>query len=151
MNSMEQKLNFLRQYFSDNVKLIPYSEIKNINKGIIPDLWFELFSEKNVEKRIDFILSIWKGHVGEELRNTISYLSEHLEELELLNVDGRYSILYTIKTESGKNLFYEGRNPKDIFKNQVLEDSWSKIPSSLRNFYQNVHDGFYYYASRSWA
>ncbi|MED4531250.1 SMI1/KNR4 family protein [Metabacillus fastidiosus] len=146
---MEQKLDFLRQYFSDNVKLIPYSEINNINNEIMPSLWFKLFGEKNVEKRIDFVLSIWKEYVGEELRNTISYLSEHLEEVELMDIDGRYTILYTIKTASGKTLFYEGRNPKDLFNNEVLEDSWSKIPSSIRIFYQNVHNGFYYYTSRS--
>ncbi|MGM7637656.1 SMI1/KNR4 family protein [Bacillus sp. Hm123] len=146
---MEQKLDFLRQYFSDNIKLISHSEINNINNEIMPSLWFKLFSEKNVEKRIDFILSIWKEYVGEELRNTISYLSEHLEEVELMDIDGRYSILYTIKTDSGKTLFYEGRNPKGVFNNEVLESSWSKIPSSIRIFYQNIHNGFYYYASRS--
>ncbi len=146
---MEQKLKFLREYFSDNVKLIPSIEIFNINNETLPSLWVELFSEKNVEKRIDFILSIWKKYVAEELRNTISYLSEHLEEVELMMVDGRYSTLYTIKTDSGKTIFYEGRNPNDLFNNEVLKDSWSEIPSSIRTFYANVHNGFYYYASRS--
>ncbi|KGR82251.1 hypothetical protein [Lysinibacillus odysseyi] len=146
---MEQKLKFLREYFSDNVKLIPSSEIFNINNETLPSLWVELFSEKNVEKRIDFILSIWKKYVAEELRNTISYLSEHLEEVELMMVDGRYSTLYTIKTDSGKTIFYEGRNPNDLFNNEVLKESWSEIPSSIRTFYENVHNGFYYYASRS--
>lgn len=146
---MEQKLKFLREYFSDNVKLIPSSEIFNINNETLPSLWVELFSEKNVEKRIDFILSIWKKYVAEELRNTISYLSKHLEEVELMMVEGRYSTLYTIKTDSGKTIFYEGRNPNDLFNNEVLKDSWSEIPSSIRTFYENVHNGFYYYASRS--
>lgn len=146
---MEQKLDFLRQYFSDNVELIPSNEIPNINNEILPSLWVELFSEKDVGERIRFTLSIWKKYVGEELRNTISYLSEHLEEVELMMVDGRYSILYTIKTDSGKTIFYEGRNPNDLFNNEVLKDSWNEIPSSIRSFYENVHNGFYYYASRS--
>lgn len=146
-NKMEQKLDFLRQYFSNHVTLIPCSEIANI-KGI-PRLWVELFSEKKVEKRIDFILSIWKRYVAEELRITIAYLSEHLEDVELMKVDDRYSILYTIKTDSGETEFYEGRNPNDSFNNMVLKNAWSNIPSSIRTFYENVHNGFYYYASGS--
>lgn len=47
-----------------------------------------------------------------ELRNTISYLSRHLEEVELMDINGRYSILYTIKTDNGEIEYYEGEIPK---------------------------------------
>ncbi|MFH4214487.1 hypothetical protein WAI87_21545, partial [Acinetobacter baumannii] len=87
-----------------------------------------------VDKRVESILSIWKEQVGVELRNTISYLSRHLEEVELMNTNGRYSILYTIKTDNGEILYYEGGNPKDEFNNEELEKSWDKIPSTIRNF-----------------
>ncbi|HAG44064.1 MAG TPA: SMI1/KNR4 family protein, partial [Clostridium sp.] len=44
---------------------------------------------------------------------------------------------------------HEGGNPEEKFNNSKLEMSWSKIPESVRRFYENVHDGFYYYASQS--
>ncbi len=75
----------------------------NLIVGKIPNSWYELFQEENVDKRVESILSIWKEQVGVELRNTISYLSKHLEEVELMNTNGRYSILYTIKTDNGGN------------------------------------------------
>ena len=83
-----------------------------------------------------------------ELRNTISYLSRHLEEVELMNTNGRYSILYTIKTDNEEILYYEGKS-QDEFNNEELEKSWDKIPSTIRNFYRTVHNGFYFYASQS--
>jgi hypothetical protein len=31
--------------------------------------------------------------------------------------------------------------------NNKLYESWSKIPPEIRTFYENVHNGFHYYAS----
>lgn len=145
---MEQKLGFLRKY-KRNAQLISCHEINKLDSGKIPNSWYELFQEENVDKRVESILSIWKEQVGVELRNTISYLSRHLEEVELMNTNGRYSILYTIKTDNGEILYYEGGSPKDEFNNEELEKSWDKIPSTIRNFYRTVHNGFYFYASQS--
>ncbi|EJS69434.1 hypothetical protein ICW_02373 [Bacillus wiedmannii] len=104
---MEQKLGFLRKY-KRNAQLISCHRINELNCEKIPNSWYELFQEENVDKRVESILSIWKEQVGVELRNTISYLSRHLEEVELMDINGRYSILYTIKTDNGEILYYEG-------------------------------------------
>ncbi|WP_342472608.1 SMI1/KNR4 family protein [Metasolibacillus sp. FSL H7-0170] len=144
---MEQKLDFLRKY-KRNVQFLSYDEINQLDLEI-PDFWKEIFLEKNLKKRINNILLIWKEHIGVELRNTISYLSHHLEEIDLINTNGQYSILYTIKTRDGEIQYYEGRNPKGKFNNEELEKCWSNFPPSLRNFYQNVHNGFCFYASQS--
>lgn len=116
---MEQKLGFLRKY-KRNAQLISCHEINKLDCGKIPNSWYELFQEEKVDKRVESILSIWKEQVGAELRNTISYLSRHLEEVELMDINGRYSILYTIKTDNGEILYYEGEIPKMslIMKNQ---------------------------------
>ncbi|MOA16994.1 hypothetical protein D3C78_1372300 [compost metagenome] len=91
--------------------------------------------------------------MSKELSITISYLSENLEDIDLLEIQGRYStrysILYTIKKPDGSITYYEGRNPNEEFNNPELEKSWDKIPDSIRKFYENVHNGFYYYASVS--
>ncbi|MCI1696865.1 SMI1/KNR4 family protein [Aneurinibacillus aneurinilyticus] len=145
---MELKLDFLREY-NENIRLVSPDEVDNINIGLIPDMWRELFKEQDKEKRIQKILSVWRQHVGTNLRNTISYLDEYLEDIELMEFDNTYSILYTIKNSKGEFLYYEGRNPQDSFENEELELSWGKIPDSIRNFYENVHNGFYDYTSES--
>ena len=107
---MEQNL-VLRKY-KRNAQLISCHGINKLDCEKIPNSWYELFQEENVDKRVESILSIWKEQVGVELRNTISYLSRHLEEVELMNTNGRYSILYTIKTDNGEILYYEGKSQR---------------------------------------
>lgn len=145
---MKQKLDYLRRY-NKNVKLILLDDIDNIKLNLIPTYWRKLFQEKDIKNRIAMLLGIWKKYLGTELSNTISYLEDYLENIEMVEINGRYSILYTIKNSKGRKLYYEGRNPNEKFKNLKLEASWDKLPASLRNFYENVHNGFYYYASES--
>jgi len=145
---MEQKLDYLRKY-NQSIRLIPINEINNIGVGSIPNIWRELFKEESVTDRKEALLSVWKKYVGTELQNTISYLFDYLEEIEIMECDNEYSILYTIRNSKGDVLYYEGRNPQGEFENNELENYWDKVPDSLRNFYENVHNGFYYYASES--
>lgn len=66
-----------------------------------------------------------------------------------MKIGSRYSILYSIKNQRGKVVYYEGRNPKENFNNDQLEEDWPNIPLKIREFYKNVHNGFYYYPSKS--
>jgi hypothetical protein len=145
---MGQKLDYLREY-SKSVNIIPFDEIQDIEEKRIPTAWRELFNEKDSKRRIKLLLAIWEKNVGGYLRNTISYLHEHLEDVEMIENNEKYSILYTIRNLKGRILYYEGRNPKDSFGNKRLEEEWNKIPQTIRNFYENLHNGFYYYASES--
>ncbi|ATP40194.1 SMI1/KNR4 family protein [Solibacillus sp. R5-41] len=145
---MNQKLTYLKKY-NENVRILTIDEISRLNDDEIPIEWRKLFYNDDIKERIDLLLNIWRKNVGIELRNTISYLNEHLINIEIMDVVGDYSVLYTIKNSKGDILYYEGRNPQKGQKNIELEDSWDKIPTSIKSFYKNVHDGFYYYASES--
>lgn len=146
---VENKLEFLRKY-KKNVQIISYSDIKNLEMSEIPNYWRDLFQIEKTEEKVEMILSVWRKYVKNELRNTIHYLFEHLKEVELMDIDGRYSVLYTIETDDGEIEYYEGRNPKEKFNNnEELESNWERIPLSIGNFYENVHNGFYFYASKS--
>ena len=145
------KLNFLKEY-NENVEIIPFSDINKIDSTSIPNDWYEVFREQEASKRIEILLSIWKKHVGNELRNTISYLAEHLANVELLKKSDKYTILYTIIPSSGEpdeEEYYEGGNPLDVNNNKALGESWDKIPDSVRKFYESVHNGFVYFASQA--
>lgn len=149
---LQDKLNFLNKYTLSeelSVSLIESNDIDYIQKDLIPDEWREIFKEKNKSSKISRVLNIWKRYVSNEMSNTIAFLKECLIDVELMAIGDRYSILYSVKNARGKILYYEGRNPKEYFNNEQLEEDWSKIPDKIRSFYENVHSGFYYYPSKS--
>lgn len=141
---MENKFEFLARYHK-NIKSI--TTIDEINNYLIPNEWYKAFSATNIREKINIILSVWKKYCGIELSNTISYLNENIVDIDFVEYDEKISIIYSIKTSEGEMEYYEGRNPNENFNNSKLEEVWSKIPESLPNFYENVHNGFYYYAS----
>lgn len=145
---MLEKLNFLRKYNQD-IRLVSINEVEKIEDGLIPNIWKEIFRYESINIRKDILLNVWEKYVGEELRNTIAYLSEYLEEIDMIEFNNIYSILYTIRNPKGDILYYEGGNPQNKFESHGLEKHWNKMPQSLKNFYENVHDGFFYYASES--
>ena len=143
---MDKKINYLK---NENVRILTVDEISGLNNNEIPIKWKNIFYNDDIKGNINLLLSLWEKNVGSELRNTISYLYENLINIEIMEVEGVYSILYTIKNSKGDILYYEGGNPQKGQKNIELEDLWCKIPSSIQSFYENIHDGFYYYASES--
>ncbi|MCY6354741.1 SMI1/KNR4 family protein, partial [Clostridium sp. ZS2-4] len=148
----EEKINFLNKYTLSkklSVKILNMDEINDIDEQLIPNEWKNIFKELEKSNKIKKILELWEKHVSVELSNTISFLKEFLIDVEIMNIGNRYSILYSVKNSRGKVLYYEGRNPKDNFNNEQLKKHWDKIPSQVREFYENVHNGFYYYPSKS--
>lgn len=146
---MENKIKFLKEY-NEEIEIISFQDVKKIDCKLIPKEWYEIFREEQPIKRIEFILNIWRKYSGKELRNTISYLSEYLINVELIKKNNKYSILYTLlpsNDEQDEEEYYEGGNPLDMSFNEVLKKSWHKIPKSIRIFYEKVHNGFFYYAS----
>ncbi|MGX0195858.1 hypothetical protein [Staphylococcus haemolyticus] len=122
------------------------------NQMNIPEYWKEIFGNDNFIDRKRILLSKWKKYVGEELSNTINYLSDYLVNIDLIKVGKEISILYTIKSyQTGEYLYYEGKNPMDTLKNmnESIKENWEQFPSSLKNFYENLHNGFCMYSSKS--
>ncbi|CAH1202492.1 hypothetical protein PAECIP111893_01808 [Paenibacillus plantiphilus] len=149
---MESKLEFLKEYTlseNQNIKIIPFHEVRGIGSEMIPKSWFNIFEHKDTDRRIELLLEVWKTCSPVTLSNTISYLTENLYEVDLVYFNDRYSILYSVKSQSGEIQYYEGRNPLDPFNNIELQNNWCKIPQLIRNFYENLHNGFYFYASKA--
>ncbi|WP_336047112.1 SMI1/KNR4 family protein [Solibacillus ferritrahens] len=151
---METKLKFLKEYTlskNQNIEIIPYQMVREIGPGLIPNSWCDIFENNDNEKRKELLLKEWKAFSSVTLSNTISYLTENLYEVDLISFNNRYSILYSVKTHNGEIEYYEGRNPfetKSITKT-ILNNNWDKIPQSVKDFYENIHNGFYYYASKA--
>lgn len=149
---MEPKLEFLKEYtLSNNLNIIivPFYQVRDIGSELIPKSWFTIFENNEKDKRIELVLEVWKACSPVALRNTISYLAENLCEVDLISFDDRYSILYSVKSQSGEIQYYEGRNPLESPNNIELQKHWDKIPPSIQHFYKNLHNGFYFYASKA--
>jgi len=139
----------LSEYTLNNNKV----EFINVdNQMNIPEYWKEVFENNSFIDRKRILLSKWKKYVGEELSNTINYLNDYLVNIDLIKVGKEISILYTIKSyQTGEYLYYEGKNPMDTLINmkESIKKNWEQFPSSFKNFYENLHNGFCMFSSKS--
>lgn len=119
--------------------------------GMIPNAWIEIMKEEK-EIRCNAIIVLWKKYLGDKLPNVISRFEVGMEDVELLERDEggekKYSLLYSIINEEGRCIYYEGRNPLDNVLYRSKLDFWNNLPLRIRNFYENIHDGFYHYMNR---
>lgn len=142
---MNEKLDYLNKYHK-GIQIVQENpaEIKEI-----PRRWAEILSCGSAADRKRKMLDLWKQYVAVELSNTIGYLEENLEDIELVKYGEKYSLLYSIKAPDHTICYYEGKNPVDSVMPSELQKYWDKFPLKLKCFYENVQDGFYYYASES--
>ena len=148
---MNEKLNFLKKYVTSGEMVEILSNFENLSNHPIPQYWRDAFQTSDFSKRKQIILGEWKKYLAEELSNTISYLEEFLEAIDLIKIGPTYSLLYSIRTYQSKSLvFYEGKIPisdrefTDHFNQSKLE-----LDGSIRDFYTHINEGFNDYTSKS--
>lgn len=108
--------------------------------------WIEIFKETDKTRKKNKLIALWNSVCEKELSNTISYLKENLLEFELIVDNGQYAVLYSVKSENDEILYYEGGIPTNISEVQQV---WSNVPESIKEFYDKLHNGFYYLPSRA--
>jgi hypothetical protein len=95
------KLDYLKKY-NKQIQIIELAKT-NISNLNIPDIWKEVLSEQNLQKQIDLLFGYWNKHLGSELSNTIAYLRKNVINLDLLEHEGSYSLLYSVKIPRAVN------------------------------------------------
>ncbi|MDF2523921.1 MAG: hypothetical protein K0R31_1562 [Clostridiales bacterium] len=140
---MKDKLQYISK-FRNNISLVSVNELE-INE--IPSPWLEILKVSNLNNQLKKVIDLWNSISGKELRNTISYLSQNLVDIDLIKYNDKYSILYTINVGDGEIDYFEGNLPTQKINNTKLEKVWPCIPDSVKSFYEHLHDGFYYYPS----
>ncbi|MDQ7864187.1 hypothetical protein RCO48_33155 [Peribacillus frigoritolerans] len=48
-----------------------------------------------------------------------------------------------------KILYYEGGIPTNSINISEMQQNWSNVPVSIKEFYEKLHNGFYYLPSRA--
>lgn len=140
------KLSFLKQY-RKSIEFVSNRDLLNIEKENIPEKWIEIFKETDKNRKKDKLITLWNSVCEKELSNTISYLKENLLEFDLILDNGKYTVLYSIKSENDEILYYEGGIPTNSISE--LQQDWPKVPESIKEFYEKLHNGFYYLPSRA--
>ena len=148
---MNEKLNFLKKYVPAGEMVEILSNFENLSNHTIPQYWRDAFQTSDFSKRKQIIFEEWKKYLGVELSNTISYLEEFSEDIDLIKIGSNYSLLYSIRTyQSNSLVFYEGKMPIleqhfiDHFKQSDIE-----LDESIIQFYTKIHAGFNDYTSKS--
>ncbi len=135
-----EKLSFLKKFRKD-VEIIDVNHVEGIN---IPELWREIFNEKDFAAKKDKLVNQWKKVVGAELPNSIAFIDNNLREIDLISYRNKFSILYGIKCEDGEIYYFEGGNPEECVNHELLKG----MPAKLKSFYLELHNGFFFYPSR---
>lgn len=141
---MEDKIQFLSK-FRKNISLV---DAKTLQENDIPVEWLKILNKGESERR-EKTIEYWRSISSNELRNTISYLSDNLLDVELICYNDVYSVLYTVKVGEGEVDYFEGRIPTQNILNKELQKFWSETPQSIKDFYEKLHNGFYYFPSRA--
>ncbi|MBC2317762.1 SMI1/KNR4 family protein [Listeria booriae] len=141
---MEDKIQFLSKY-RKNISLV---DAKTLQENDIPVEWLEILNKDESERR-EKTVEYWRSISSNELRNTISYLSDNLLDVEVVSYNDVYSVLYTVKVGEGEVDYFEGRIPTQNILNKELQKFWSETPQSIKDFYEKLHNGFYYFPSRA--
>ncbi|MDR4887508.1 SMI1/KNR4 family protein [Fredinandcohnia sp. QZ13] len=142
------KISFLKQY-RKNIEFVSNKDIHNIGKEEIPENWLEILIETDKSKKKEKLIALWNSVCEKELSNTISYLKEYLLEFELIIDNGQYAVLYSVLSENDEILYYEGGIPNNPVYISDMQQDWLHVPITVKNFYEKLHNGFYYLPSRA--
>ena len=146
---MNEKLNFLKKYVPSGEMVEILSNFKNLSNHPIPQYWRDAFQTSDFSKRKQIILGEWKKYLAEELSNTISYLEEFSEDIDLIKIGNNYSLLYSIRTYQSQSLvFYEGKMP--ISEREFTEhfnQSKLELDGSIRDFYTHISSYYNFFSN----
>lgn len=147
-----KKIQILQEYnlYKSQIDLFAIDKIDESVHQSIPKSWSCIVKESNVDKKCQNTIIMWKAILSNELSNTIAYLEENLCDVDLIRIDNRFYLLYTIRNEEEELLYYIGGNPMD--SNMIETKPYKKgyvLSDSLKNFYTQLHNGFYEYCSKS--
>lgn len=149
---MNDKIAFLNKYTLSSEKKVEFiTDESTILNAPIPEYWKAAFLADTLEDRKSIVLGEWQKYLARELRNTILYLQTYLTDIELMRIGEEYSILYTLLSyKTQKTAFYEGKNPlSESNFGKKFDCTVENIDKTVVNFYTKVHNGFYYYPSKT--
>ena len=137
------KIEYLKKYNS-GIQLLTVDTLSEEQLKEMPEFWKEAISQVEVTERETSILEHWSKFLY-QFQSTITYLKVNLLDVELVIDNDQLALLYTIKNLKGAEVYYIGFNPNT----KTTIDYFEKLPDSFKDIYNNLHNGWVYYASKS--
>ncbi|WP_222609682.1 SMI1/KNR4 family protein [Fusobacterium necrophorum] len=114
----------------------------------LPSYWQEAFNAHSSEEKLDIILSEWENY-DYQFQAVHSYLEDNLIDVDLIRQNNEISLLYSLRNAAGNICYYEGKNPKTKHIPENIRSRWNEIPESFRDIYDELHNGWVFFASQS--
>lgn len=144
---MDEKLSYLKR-FSSNLELMNLSDLNEEDYNKLPEYWIEALSESTSLNKCKAILTEWEKY-DYQFESTYLYMIDNLLDIDLIKQNEEISLIYSIKNASGGIAYYEGKNPLTKIISPEILKIWNDIPESFKDVYENLHNGWYYFASQS--
>ncbi len=139
----KEGIEYLSKYSRD-LRLLSLSDLSD--PGVLPSSWQQVLAAPESE-RVQRVLALWEPFV-QEWQCVIGVLKQQLVAVDLIYRDGGYSLLYSIQ-KPNRIVYYEGRNPLSKVVPERIKQCWHQLPAGLSAFYDQLHNGWFYYASVS--
>ncbi len=144
---MDEKITFLKRY-SPNIAILEISSLDKSQFDMLPLYWQAAFKAHSSEEKLDIILSEWENY-DYQFQAVHSYLEDNLIDVDFIRQNNEISLLYSIRNAAGKICYYEGKNPNTKNIPENIRKRWNEIPESFRDIYDELHNGWIYFASQS--
>ncbi len=138
----DELLNYLKRYVRDPVIVSDADQVRGL-----PSLWQTVLAQDK-SARIDTVLSQWREFTA-EFQQVVAYLEKKLEGIEIVHSSRGLSMIYSVRSQSGNIMYYEGRPAVETNTNPEIEQQWQQLDSRVQQFYTQVHNGWHYFASES--
>lgn len=136
--SLENKVSLLmrmEQAKDTKLKIITTDVIEQLN---ILDQWKKILVCDNVSKKVESVKKLWKSEMSKYLPSIVHYFDKYLVDVDLILTPDAFKILYYCIIDDTIYCF-EGGTPLNEIKSDNI---YSKMPDSIKHFYQNFHNGF---------
>lgn len=144
---MDEKLKYLKR-FSPNIEIVGIESLTEEDLGKLPLWWKKALSKQASHLSCEATTAEWASY-GYQLKSTYSYLVDSLSDIDLIKQNNEISLLYSVKNTIGGIAFYGGKNPQTKAIPPEILKIWGNIPSSFKDVYENLHNGWCYFASQS--
>ncbi|MFE5644420.1 hypothetical protein [Rhodococcus sp. NPDC056516] len=132
--------------YVDSPVLVEIDDLTPLERMALPNYWLDALNG-DLAARISGILDQWDVFGRPILGDTYRNIKENLSDVRLLRSENRFFLLYKIKMADGTDLYYLGMPP--VVDGDELPGYWNEFPPSLKNFYSNLHNGWYYIAGKT--
>jgi hypothetical protein len=145
MGGMDDALRYVSEYVAEP-RILASLEAGDPLMKELPAWWQRVLLATGAE-RIRKTVEAWDRH-GAPMARVVGFLAKHLVSVNLLIDKTSVRLLYELRKD-GQTMYYAGGNPQRKKMSDAVRSVWDKLPAELREFYDSLHDGWYYLASQS--